>query len=80
MRNLKRVLSLVMAMALIVGMMVVSASAVDAKDFTDKDEIKHTEAVETMVALNVIAGQPDGSFEPTGSLTRAQMAKISPTS
>ena len=76
MRNLKRVLSLVMAMALIVGMMVVSASAVNTKDFTDQDEIKHTEAVETMVALNVIAGQPDGSFDPTGSLTRAQMAKI----
>ena len=77
MRNLKRALSLVMAMALIVGMMVVSASAASTKDFTDKDEIQHTEAVNTMVALNVISGKEDGSyFDPEGTLTRAEMAKI----
>ena len=76
MRNLKRALSLVMAMALIVGMMVVSASAV-SKDFTDSSEIQHKEAVNTMVALNVISGKEDGSyFDPTGSLTRAEMAKV----
>ncbi len=76
MRNLKRALSLVMAMALIVGMMVVSASAA-SKDFTDADEIRHPEAVNTMVALNVISGKEDGSyFDPTGTLTRAEMAKI----
>ena len=77
MRNLKRALSLVMAMALIVGMMVVSASAVTTRDFTDSDEIQHTEAVNTMVALNVISGKEDGSYyDPTGSLTRAEMAKV----
>ena len=76
MRNLKRALSLVMAMALIVGMMVVSASAA-GKDFTDMDEIDHTEAVEVMTALNVIAGKEDGSYyDPDGSLTRAEMAKV----
>ena len=77
MRNLKRALSLVMAMALIVGMMVISASAVSVKDFTDSDEIDHNEAVNTMVALNVISGKEDGSyFDPTGTLTRAEMAKL----
>ena len=77
MRNLKRALSLVMAMALIVGMMVISASAVSVKDFTDSDEIQHNEAVNTMVALNVINGKEDGSyFDPTGTLTRAEMAKL----
>ena len=76
MRNLKRALSLVMAMALIVGMMVVSASAA-GKDFTDADEIEHKEAVNTMVALNVIAGKEDGSYyDPAGTLTRAEMAKV----
>ena len=76
MRNLKRALSLVMAMALIVGMMVVSASAA-SKDFTDSSEIQHKEAVNTMVALNVISGKEDGSyFDPNGTLTRAEMAKI----
>ena len=77
MRNLKRALSLVMAMALIVGMMVISASAVSVKDFTDSDEIQHNEAVNTMVALGVVDGKDDGSyFDPTGTLTRSEMAKI----
>ena len=76
MRNLKRALSLVMAMALIVGMMVISASAA-SKDFTDAGEIDHTEAVNTMVALGVIDGKDDGSyFDPDGTLTRAEMAKV----
>ena len=76
MRNLKRALSLVLAAMMLIGMMVVGASAA-SKDFTDKGEIKHTEAVNTMVALNVISGKEDGSyFDPTGTLTRAEMAKI----
>ena len=77
MRNLKRALSLVLAAMMLIGMMVVGASAADAKDFTDKGEIQNTEAVNTMVALNVISGKEDGSyFDPTGTLTRAEMAKI----
>lgn len=77
MRNLKRALSLALAAMMLIGMMVVAASAADAKDFTDKDEIQHTEAVNAMVTLNVIAGKEDGSyFDPTGTLTRAEMAKL----
>ena len=76
MRNLKRALSLALAAMMLIGMMVVSAGAA-SKDFTDKDEIKHSEAVNTMVALNVISGKEDGSyFDPTGTLTRAEMAKV----
>ena len=76
MKNLKRVLSLALSGIMLVGMMAVSASAVDYKDFTDKDEIKHTEAVETLVALNVIAGKDTGAYDPKGTLTRAEMAKL----
>ena len=78
MRNLKRALSLVMAAAMLIGMMVVSASAADQyEDFTDKDEIQNTEAVATMVSLGVFNGKEDGSyFDPTGIVTRAEMAKI----
>ena len=76
MRNLKRALSLVLAAMMLIGMMVVGASAA-TKDFTDKDEIQNKEAVEVMTALNVISGKEDGSyFDPTGTLTRAEMAKI----
>ena len=76
MRNLKRALSLVMAAAMLVGMMVVGASA-GYDDFTDKDEIVNTEAVATLVSLGVIAGKEDGSYyDPTGIVTRAEMAKM----
>ena len=61
MRNLKRALSLALASMMLIGMMVVSAGAA-SKDFTDKAEIKHTEAVNTLVALNVIGGKEDGSY------------------
>ncbi|MBM6927427.1 S-layer homology domain-containing protein [Pseudoflavonifractor phocaeensis] len=77
MRNLKRVLSLVLAAMMLIGMMVVGASAANALDFTDYDEIQHQEAVNTMVALNVIAGKEDGSyFAPSDTLTREEMSKI----
>ena len=78
MRNLKRVLSLAMAAAMLIGMMVVSAGAVSTyEDFTDKDEIQNTEAVNTMVSLGVINGKDDGSyFDPNGIVTRAEMAAL----
>ena len=75
MRNLKRTLSLVMAMALIVGMMIVSASAVSS-DFNDSAEITNTEAVDVMTAIGVFEGTDKGAFNPTGILTREQAAKI----
>ena len=76
MRNLKRALSLALAAMMLIGMMVVSAGAA-YKDFTDKDEIQHTEAVNTLVALNIISGKEDGSyFDPSGIVTRAEMAKM----
>ena len=76
MRNLKRVLSLVMMIALLAGLMIVGASAA-YQDFTDKDKIENKVAVETLVELNVIAGKEDGSFyDPEGLLTRAEAAKL----
>ncbi len=75
MRNLKRALSLVLAAAMLIGMMVVSASAA-GKDFGDQAEIKNTEAVAVMSALKVLEGTNKGDFNPTGILTREQAAKI----
>ena len=76
MRNLKRVLSLVMAVAMLIGLMVVSASAASTyDDFTDKDEIVNKEAVNTMVSLGVISGN-DGKLDPNGTMTRAAICKI----
>ena len=75
MRNLKRTLSLVLAMALVVGMMMVGASAASS-DFVDGDEITYTEAAEIMTALGVFEGTDKGAFDPAGTLTREQAAAI----
>ena len=77
MRNLKRTLSLALASVMLVGMMSVGASAVNASDFTDADEIVNKDAVSTMTALGIINGKEDSSyFDPTGTVTRAEMAKM----
>ncbi len=73
MKNLKRVLSLALTGVMLVGMMAIGASAVD---FTDGEDIVHTEAVNTMAALNIINGKDDGSFDPKAVVTRAEMAKM----
>ena len=75
MRNLKRTLSLVLAMALVVGMMMVGASAASS-DFTDSSEITYTEAVDVMTAIGVMEGTDTGAFNPSGILTREQAAAI----
>ena len=78
MRNLKRALSLLLAAAMLIGMMVVGASAAGSlDDFSDKDEIVNQDAVSLLTILGVIEGKEDGSyFDPTGNVTRAEMAKM----
>ena len=76
MRNLKRALSLALAMVMVLSMMVVGAGAANYDDFSDKDEIVNTEAVSVLVELGVIAGKDDGSYDPTGIITRGEMAKM----
>lgn len=69
MNKLKQLSSFSLALSLMLGSMV-SAS------FTDYDSIETTEAIDTLVALGVIHGMPDGSFSPLASVTRAEMAKM----
>ena len=76
MRNLKRALSLALASVMVVSMMVIGASAASYDDFSDKDEIVNKEAVQMLVELGVINGKDDGSYDPTGIVTRAEMAKM----
>ena len=76
MRNLKRTLSLALAAIMLIGMMVVSASAVSYNDLTDKDQIVNKDAVSMLVSLGIIEGKPDGSYAPTENVDRAQMAKM----
>ena len=76
MRNLKRALSLALAAIMLIGMMVVSASAASYNDLTDKDQIVNKDAVSMLVSLGIIEGKPDGSYGPTENVDRAQMAKM----
>ena len=50
MKQLKKVWSVALCVAVILSVMVVSAGAA----FTDQKEIKHTEAVDACVALHII--------------------------
>ena len=70
--NLKKVLSLVLCVAMMLSVMVVGAGAA----FSDQSKIKNTEAVDACTALNIIGGYPDGSFKPEGNITRAEATKM----
>ncbi len=76
MRNLKKVLSLSLALVMLLGMMVVGAGAATALDvYSDKGDITYKEAVDLLTAIDVLQGD-DGGFRPTDTLTREQAAKI----
>lgn len=72
MNNLKRILSLLLAVVMVVGVMAVAS----ATAFPDDKDIEHKEAVGTMVALNIIKGKDDGEYHPDDLVTRAEMAKM----
>lgn len=74
MKNLKKVLALVLAMSTVFGLSVSAGAA--ASDLVDYDEIQNKEAVEVMTALNVIGGNDKGEFNPDSYLTRAEMCKM----
>ena len=71
MKNLKKVLALVLAFACAFTMFAGAA-------FTDSADINadNADAVELLTALNIIEGYEDGSFQPEGTVTRAEMAKM----
>ena len=72
MRNLKKVLSLVLCVAVMLSVMVMGAGAA----FSDQDKIENTEAVNMCTALNIIGGYPDGSYKPEGNIKRSEITKM----
>ena len=69
MKNLKKVLALVLAFACAFTMFAGAA-------FTDQADIQQTEAVDMLAALGVINGYTDGSFKPNETISRAEAAKM----
>ena len=73
MKNLKKVLALVLAVVMIMGTVAV-ASAKDYKDVKSSDN--YAEAIDILSTLGILDGFEDGTFKADGKLTRAQAAKI----
>ena len=73
MRNLKKILALVLAM--VMSFSVMSIASADFKDQASVNE-KYATAVDTLSALEVFKGYEDGNFNPKGTITRAEVAAI----
>ena len=80
MRTLKKTLSLVLVVAMVLGLCVVGASAKDAvENFTDDYEkvgAAYQEAMGVLVGVGIIDGMTETALEPQGTYTREQAAKI----
>ena len=68
----KKVLSLVLCVAVMLSVMVLGAGAA----FSDQDKIENTEAVDACSALNIIGGYEDGSFHPERNIKRSEITKM----
>ena len=71
MKNLKKVLALVLAFAMAFTMMATAGAA-----YTDSADIEATEAVDMLSTLGIMAGDPDGSFRPNDTITRAEACRM----
>ena len=68
----KKVLSLVLCVAVMLSVMVMGAGAA----FSDQDKIENTEAVDACSALNIIGGYEDGSYHPERNIKRSEITKM----
>ena len=71
----KKLLSLFMAITLAVTTLLIPASAAETTRFSDVADHNTAISVETLRMMGVLGGYPDGTFRPTGQLTRAQFCK-----
>ena len=72
---MKKTLSMVLALVMTVSLLTFAPASAGAA-FTDSNSITYKEAVDVIYALGIMGGYSDGSFRPTGLLTRGAAAKI----
>ena len=75
MKNLKKVLALVLAVVMIMSVVTV-ASAKTYKDADAKAFKNYADAIDALSSLKILDGFEDETFKADGTLTRAQAAKI----
>ena len=73
MKNFRKVLALVLVVATLFSFVAMTASA---KEYTDADKVSYTEAVDVLSAIGILNGYPDGTFRPTNTIARHEMAKM----
>ena len=71
---MKKLLAMVLALVMTLSLAVVGSNAA----FKDADKVSDTyaEAVDVLAGMKVFQGYTDGSFQPEGSITRAEVAAI----
>ena len=62
MKNFKKVLALVLAIATILSFATIASAA--TADFKDAKDVTHTEAVDVLSAIGVLNGYKDGEYKP----------------
>lgn len=73
MRSLKKLITAVLALAMILTSVGIPAFAASFSDITDQ---RVSEAVDKLVGFNIITGYEDGTFKPDNQITRAEFAAI----
>ena len=69
---MKKLLALVLALVMTLGLATVGANAA----FADAESIEHDEAVEVLNTLGILGGKENNNFDPAGNVKRSEMAKM----
>lgn len=75
MKNLRKVLCIVLVIAMAFSLTAFASAAVNYDDYTDKGDIKNVEAAKVLTAIGVLQGV-GGKYNPLLDITRAEAAKI----
>ncbi len=72
MKRIRTPLAAVLLIAALSSLLISPAYAA----YPDAEDIRHTEAVDSLTSLGLFAGYDDGTFRPDAIITRAQMSKL----
>ena len=70
---MKRIVSLILALSMVLSMFTMSFAGSSLKDIEGTD---YQAAVEALIELGVVSGYPDGTYLPNNVVTRAELAKL----